>query len=147
MLAFHGSGMTQTCEQQASLPKPKEQSNLAQYTAAPAPDPGDVPLALTFVGSDGPLACAQPYQLAHVVKAEQPVYPESAKFVHATGTALVRVDVLEDGSVAHTSLFRSSGNQALDVSAIKAATASSYAPALFRCNPIAGAYIFRVEFM
>jgi TonB family protein len=145
-LSFHGSDGSQTCEQQMPLPKPKEFSSLAQYTAAPAPGPGDVPLALTFVGPEAPLACAQPYALASVVKAVEPEYPQTAKFAGASGTALIHVDVSEDGSVTHTSLFRSTGNQALDIAAIKAATNSSYAPALFRCTPIVGACLFKVDF-
>ena len=146
-LIYHGSDASQTCAERAAVPRPSEYASLARYTGAPAPGPGETPIPLVYVASEAPLPCAKPYASAGVVKAIEPDYPETAAYVHAQGTSLVLVNLLDDGSVDHTSIFNSSGNISLDAAAVASASHSTYSQAVFRCMPIAGAYIFRADFI
>lgn len=90
--------------------------------------------------------CPVRYRSAFTTAPVAPRYPTLAREQSATGVAFVRVDLDVDGSVAGTSIFRSSGNQMLDASAMDAARGSAYNAEIFRCEPISGSYIFRAEF-
>jgi len=144
-LSFHGSDVGQACDQNLPLPKPSDRSWLALHAPHTA-EPGDTPLALTPAASNGSPTCADPFKVASAVKPVMPQYPAIASQLHQSGTALVRVDVAGDGTVANTSIFESSGYKSLDAAAVEAAAASSYSPAIFRCNPIASSYIFTAQF-
>ena len=91
-------------------------------------------------------ACAAPHVDAAITQAVPPVYSASARQQGATGTVLVRVNLSSTGAVVGTSVYRSSGNDALDDAALQAAQASLYSPEINDCQPTGGSYIFRANF-
>ncbi len=111
-------------------------------------DPSAAPVALLKVLASGlALTCVKPYRYASIDGYPvQPQYPFIARSMGATGVVSVRVALNADGSVADASVYKSSGFESLDQSAVKAAQATHYLPQLFRCEPIAGVYIFKAEF-
>lgn len=111
----------------------------------PAPDPGTIPLVLAAGSS--PLPCAQPFVPARVHGyPANAVYPAIAREEGVTGVVQISVEIGVDGTVGKTTVFRSSGNQLLDDSALTAAEQTRYDPEIFRCEPQAGTYLFRVDF-
>jgi TonB family protein len=58
----------------------------------------------------------------------RPVYPESALAAGAEGQPIVSVDVNPDGTVRSVTLTRSSGNEAIDQAALRAARNSRFQP-------------------
>lgn len=93
-----------------------------------------------------PRSCTHPYVDARTVRAIEPDYPEIARERGAAGTAEVQVTLSPTGAVRDLKIYRSSGDNALDIEAIKAARASMYAPAIEDCAAVGGQYIFRAEF-
>ena len=91
-------------------------------------------------------SCPIRYRSAKALAAQAPFYPGIAREQGVMGTALVRVDLDVDGSIAETSIFRSSGNPLLDSSALDAASHSTYQGEIFRCESMPGSYIFRANF-
>jgi TonB family protein len=92
-------------------------------------------------------ACPEPNRDAVVTKAQEPDYPESAKPL-GLGPVSVQIEVVIDpsGHVGETRVYKSSGNQAIDDAATRAASRSSYAPKLVNCQAVAGYYVFRSDF-
>ncbi|MEO6991484.1 MAG: TonB family protein [Candidatus Baltobacteraceae bacterium] len=90
--------------------------------------------------------CAVPNKEATMTNGVQPDTPEIAKQAGATGTVNVEVTLTAGGSVVSTSVYKSSGNSALDQAAIAAAKQSSFAPATKDCQPVGGSYLFRADF-
>lgn len=91
-------------------------------------------------------ACAVPYAFARTTQKAEADYPAVAREARVMGTATVRVDLDETGRVVQARVFRSSGNSSLDDEALNAATRSRYAPETFRCQGLAGSYLFVVDF-
>ena len=81
-----------------------------------------------------------------LTRAVTPDYPDSARDL-GLGPALVPVVVTVDekGTVVAASLFKTSGNSALDRAAILAARQSTYAPQLVNCAPTTGTYMFNAH--
>ena len=73
-------------------------------------------------------------------------YPAIAKEQGAVGSVEVEVTLDETGAVQGVSVYKSSGSEALDNSALQAAKATSYAPATVDCVPQPGRYLFRHDF-
>jgi TonB family protein len=91
--------------------------------------------------------CAQPFREAQVTKPQEPVYPPSAKALNlGILSSVVEITVDAAGKVAAARTYKSSGNAAVDESALKAAYASSYAPKLVNCQAVAGIYLFKALF-
>jgi periplasmic protein TonB len=103
-------------------------------TAPPAPTPTPRP------------ACAVPNKDAVLTRGVEPEYPEIARQQGAVGTTQVKVTLTATGGVSAATVYKSSGNAALDNAAVAAARASSYAPETENCAPIAGSYLFRADF-
>jgi protein TonB len=91
-------------------------------------------------------ACAVPNLEARMVRQEEPDYPESAKMNGVVGSVDVRVTLSPSGAVLHAAVYKSSGNAALDNSAVLAAQASTYAPEVAECKPVGGNYLFHADF-
>jgi TonB family protein len=83
---------------------------------------------------------------ASIVEAVQPQTPVEATRVHATGIVEVNVSVGRTGRALDATVRSSSGNEFLDAAGRDAALNSLYRPAIVRCAPVAGPYVFRVEF-
>jgi TonB family protein len=94
--------------------------------------------------SESAPSCSQGYTDAVVTKPFEPDYPQSAR--GASGTALIKVLIRPDGQLYNASVYKSSGEPALDESAYYAATHSTYEAATFRCRPMMGSFLFRVVF-
>ncbi len=107
-------------------------------TAAPATAPPPTPTPKP--------ACADPHVEAAVVKISQPVYPEVAREAGDVGSVDVQVSLSAAGTITGTSVYKSSGNAALDMAGVHAAEESTYAPEMLDCKPVAGTYLFHANF-
>jgi TonB family protein len=90
-------------------------------------------------------ACPQPNRDALVTEPHQPEYPRSAKNL---GPLSVEIEVAVDpsGNIAEAHVYKSSGNPAVDESALRAASQSKYSPKLVNCQGVKGLYLFRADF-
>jgi TonB family protein len=75
-----------------------------------------------------------------------PVYPDTAKNAHETGSVLIKVLVGADGTPKQFILFKSSGHKDLDASVMVAAKASTYSPAMRGSTPTIGFYDVTYKF-
>jgi TonB family protein len=78
------------------------------------------------------------------VEAIPPEQPDDAQ--GAAGTVLVQVDLSADSKILKVSLFKSSGNAALDRAAIHSTPQSTFQTERLNCQYIPASYIFRVGF-
>lgn len=101
---------------------------------------------LTAARNPGEVVCPVRYRDAVTTNAVSPDYPIVAYYSRLSGKVLVRIDLGSDGSVNEASVYLSSGSDLLDYAALEAARASTYQPAIFRCEPSSGSYIFRADF-
>ncbi len=95
--------------------------------------------------------CSRPDAAARVVHTVQPEYPASAISAATEGTVLVKVALSAAGDVQYVRLYGDTlrsgiGSPDLVRATIIAAAASTYAPDVRHCAPIAGAYVFKVEY-
>lgn len=88
--------------------------------------------------------CEEPYARPKRTQLARPFYPETL-VNHATGTAVVGVDLSPAGAVENVSIIRTTGNHFLDLAALKSAAGSIYSPGYFRCQPIASRYLFTIK--
>jgi TonB family protein len=108
--------------------------------AAAAPLSAGAPVTLA------PLACKQPARAATTVHAAEPDVPTQAINRGASGVARVLVLLDARGALTGAQVVSSSLDRALDASALDAAKRAEFRPAIFRCEAVAGAYIFTVGF-
>jgi protein TonB len=91
-------------------------------------------------------SCSTPDSPATTAFGAEPVTPQLALLYNLTGTTYVQVDIDANGALTDASIAKSSGTPILDQAAIAAAKASSFRPAIHDCSPVAGSYIFQVNF-
>lgn len=91
-------------------------------------------------------ACSDPDAAARALSAVAPDTPQDAVAQGATGTAQIRVDLNSLGEVVGVSVYGSTGSMLLDDAALEAARESRYAPEQHNCKPIAGSYLYKVDF-
>ena len=107
-------------------------------------------IPLTALAKDGPAVavrtCAVANADASISYASPPDVPMIARDMHATGTAMLRLDLTSSGAVANASIARSSGNGILDSAALNSVHWSSFRPATRDCAPVAGSYFYLVNF-
>ncbi len=72
--------------------------------------------------------------------------PPLAKTMALTGQTLVQVNIDPTGAILDTIVAKSSGTPLLDRAALAAAQASSFHPEIRDCTPVAGSYLFVVDF-
>jgi protein TonB len=115
---------------------PPSQATAVAATPAPAaPTPTPKP------------QCANPNEDASIRgQAVEPDYPDIARQQGAVGTTQVKVTLDATGNPVDVSIYKSSGNAALDQSAMKAARATQYNAETQNCDKIPGSYIFRADF-
>jgi TonB family protein len=63
-----------------------------------------------------------------------------------SGIARIRIDLTQTGEVARESVLGSSGNHWLDEAALTSARMSRFTPESVNCKPVAGSYLYSVEF-
>jgi protein TonB len=108
-------------------------------TAAATPEPTPTPTQKP--------SCANPNADATISgEPVEPDYPDIAREQGAVGTTQVKVTLDASGNVTDASVYKSSGSQALDQSAVKAARATRYSAETVNCVKTAGSYIFRADF-
>lgn len=95
----------------------------------------------------GAHVCELAYMTASTMSAVQPQLPASAIRDRAHGVVQVRVRVAADGSLTSANVYKSSGRADLDEAARKAAVATLYRPAIDKCTPVAGDYLFVADFL
>lgn len=83
------------------------------------------------------IVCRRDEQSASVVSQAVPDY-SSVQVAQVGATTVVTVDVGADGKAISVHLATSSGNEAVDEAALKAAYASTYKAGSFRCKPVEG---------
>jgi TonB family protein len=83
---------------------------------------------------------------ASLVAAPDAEYPDGLRALGITGTTSVQVNIGPDGSLLGTYVVQSSGNELLDLEALRAARKARYAPGTSDCEPVAGAYLLEVQF-
>jgi len=138
-------------------PKPPVSHNTGTTTTVEpgniAP-PGPPDVGPPDVGPTGPVgptespapSCTAPDVAAHVVNTATAETPEVAQEQGVTGTTQVEVSIDPDGRITATSIYRSSGSQALDNAALAAARQSTYKADVRDCEAVAGSYLFTVVF-
>ena len=87
--------------------------------------------------------CDSAAAIDHIV---EPEYPDEAREASAVGTAIVEVDLDSQGKVTDSSVTTSTGNDALDDAALKAAQQTTYLPEIKACKGLSGHYQFRADF-
>lgn len=105
----------------------------------PGPPGGAVPAI-----PPGP-ACSDPNQEARTIVAVSPDAP-AGDAPASNVTAMIKVDLDENGNVTGVSVYASTGSLTLDQAAMQAARASTYSPETRGCRPVSGSYLFKVEF-
>jgi hypothetical protein len=88
-----------------------------------------------------PATCAHPYVPTTVTHAFEPVTPQEA----VTGTVSVAV-ALDERGIPQAARIVASPSPVLNNTSLGAAMGSEYAPAVFRCQPVPGGYIFVVDY-
>jgi TonB family protein len=101
---------------------------------------------LVLRGSEDAPSCPVPYAATRVLRAQEPTYPSDLDGTQAVGVSVISVLLDESGRVVDAAVFESSHSVALDQAALKAASASIYSGAIFRCRPEISTYRFRAEF-
>jgi TonB family protein len=91
-------------------------------------------------------ACSDPNVEAKTTVAISPDQTSSGFAAGTNVTAMIKVDLDATGRVTGVSVYGSSGSVELDNAAMQAARESSYAPEMRDCQPVAGSYLFKVEF-
>lgn len=86
------------------------------------------------------------YQPPHFKVQVKPNYPASARARHETGTVLVKVLVMPDGTPKSFTIVRSSGHKDLDDEVLRVAKLSTYAPATRDGKPVVAFYDFSYNF-
>jgi TonB family protein len=92
-------------------------------------------------------SCTAPHETARIVRAETADYPALARLEGLTGTATIRVDLSETGTVQGASVVKSAGSAILDRAAVQTAKSLAYAPETKSCEPISGSYAVQVEYV
>lgn len=89
----------------------------------------------------------QPFREAYTIEEAQPEYPESARDLN-WGHAQVAVNVTigPTGDVAGADIASSSGNNAIDLDALRVVRLTTYAPKLQNCQPVTSAYTYLVDY-
>lgn len=91
-------------------------------------------------------SCPERYRMARTIRPQVPNYPALARARGARGVSYVAVTLDATGAVTEAHVYQSSRSKELDDAALDAARRSGYAPEVFRCEPVSGRYLFRVDF-
>lgn len=109
-----------------------------------APNSSNPRVAAVFKQTLPPLPCGKMFSRAQVVKAAEPVYPVS--FFDHVRTTEVAIFLDSNGNLIKTSIYKSSGLEAMDDAATDAAIRSKFKPAMLLCSPVVSKYLFRADF-
>ncbi|HEV3154990.1 MAG TPA: TonB family protein [Candidatus Baltobacteraceae bacterium] len=110
------------------------------------PDPGSAVLKPTARSPLEASGCADPFEPAKLLKQTQPTYPDAARVVGASGSAIVAVALNPNGSVADTWVEGSTTDATLDAAAQAAAQSSTFQGARAYCQSVPSIYYFIATF-
>lgn len=125
----------------AAVPSNPDASSWSRFLAAAAAAPL---LSVAPPVAEEPVACSRPAVAATTEYAAGG--RDAANAVRTSGQADVLVTIGRGGVVQSARIERPSGSAAIDSAALDAAGASRFRPAIFRCRPYGGSYIFSVLF-
>jgi periplasmic protein TonB len=91
-------------------------------------------------------SCQSAHADAAVLFAAPAYTPVIAHEMGFKGTAYIEVDLAQNGKLAAAQVARSSGNRVVDAAALSTARATTFRAETVNCTPIAGAYLYRVDF-
>ncbi len=97
-------------------------------------------------------ACAKPYVLSLATRRVEPQPDYGARSgsditeLNVNGEAWVLVEIDSGGKDLGVGLYHSSGSPLLDAATRYAASSSDYGPAIFRCDPISGPFLYHAQF-
>ncbi|MEO6913981.1 MAG: hypothetical protein ABI182_08195 [Candidatus Baltobacteraceae bacterium] len=97
-------------------------------------------VAATFREDLPPLTCQDDYLPAMISKRDEPT--EKLSGVSPGSSAQLELFLDSAGHLADASIYKSSGDAALDRLALKSAARSTYQAALFRCVPVVGSFLY-----
>lgn len=131
-------------------PAGNENGNPNGTQASGPPAPANTPAPATAPPEPSPTPkpqCANPNEDASIRgTAVEPDYPDIARQQGAVGTTQIKVTLDANGNATDVSVYKSSGNAALDNSALKAAKATEYNAETVNCVKTPGSYLFRADF-
>jgi TonB family protein len=104
------------------------------------------PAAAQALNPAASASCSTPDVPASTTYAALAETPAIATQYQLTGTTLVKVELEPNGSIRDASVAKSSGAPILDMAAVAAAKASTFSPEIRDCAPVAGSYLFQVDF-
>jgi hypothetical protein len=95
--------------------------------------------------------CARPHVSARDIHSVQPSYPSTATLNGTSGTVKVLVSLSDTGDVRSAravpdSIVHGAGWPDIVRGSIFAAAASTYAPEIEHCVPVAGFYVFKAQY-
>jgi hypothetical protein len=116
------------------------------YASQKAQDPSGLPhLTASPVAPLYAANCPHPFSEAIVTHPVQPIFPPLApKGLYYTSQ--IEVAIGDSDNLLDAWVYKSSGNRAIDASALAAARASSYQSAVSYCQKADGYYLFRADF-
>jgi TonB family protein len=95
---------------------------------------------------DASPSCRTPHTDAAFADAPSYEMPKIAEEQGVSGVSVVEVDLLANGSFAHTELVKPSGDRWLDEAALQTARMSKYQAETRNCAAVAGSYLLEVDF-
>lgn len=90
--------------------------------------------------------CADAFVQSTVTKAARAAYPDAARAVGASGSAVIGVALNPDGSVADTWVSGTTNDQTLDAAALDAAQRSTFSGARAYCQAVPSIFYFVATF-
>ncbi|MBD5634506.1 MAG: TonB family protein [Candidatus Eremiobacteraeota bacterium] len=142
-LTFGSADSATACVEKEPIAVPSARASAAAKMTAAA---DAAPVVLAYLGSEDRLACPQPYVSARIHGTPAPLqFPNASMIPDGIRQALISLDIAPDGSVTRATVSHPSGYYALDRAALQAASQTRYDPAVFRCEPIAGTFVFSAE--
>lgn len=117
------------------------------HAALLAPPGASTPVGLaTKTTAFDALGCAMPFKSASATGAVAPDFPRAGMGSPLPVKVLVAVAIDANGKVTDDWLVAPAPFVAFNNSAIRAAEQTTYAPAISRCRPVPGVYLFHAEF-
>ena len=91
-------------------------------------------------------SCALPKAEATMLTANPAEWPTIALETGASGTAVVKIDLVGSGIPRNAVIVESTGNTMLDEAAKGATLHQNYSPEIRDCAKVGGSYLVRVDF-
>jgi TonB family protein len=110
------------------------------FAEAAAVTPADAPAGVPV----DPPACKTPYADAYTKHAEKAETPYANGYA---GYVVVKLEIGPDGKLTGMRIDKTSHSAAFDEAAAEAVRESTFAPQIFRCEPVSGDYLFYVNFV